>query len=380
MRIAIFSNTYLPTMSGVVRSISSYKLALEELGHEVHVFTQGARGYQDKDPNVHRYVSFGLGLPNGLPVTIPVSPSIDRLINDLRPDVIHSQHPLLLGDVAQRKARQLGIPLVYTLHAQYWHYGVYMPFRFLRAPYNKYITKKVKEYLQACDHIISPSKSMNDLMVKEFQVQKPITVIPTGINLRSYERVDRFRIREKFGWNGDFVIISAGRLALEKNWRDLIQAGSQVIKSNIHVKLVLLGDGPQRKELEHQAKELGVSDKVEFVGMVPYEDVASYLVAADLYAFTSLTETQGLGTLEAMAAGLPVAAYEADGTRDVVVNGENGLLTEANSNALAQAINNLIKEPGQIKKLGTEALSTARQLDIRILVKELLNVYENPMS
>jgi glycosyltransferase involved in cell wall biosynthesis len=380
MRIAIFSNTYLPTISGVVRSISSYKLALEEMGHEVHVFTQGARGYQDKDPNVHRYVSFGLGLPNGLPVTIPISPSIDRLINDLRPDVIHSQHPLLLGDVAQKKARQLGIPLVYTLHAQYWHYGIYMPFRFLRAPYNKYITKKVKEYLQACDHVISPSKSMNALMVKEFQVQKPITVIPTGINLMSYERVDRFRMRGKFGWNGDFVIISTGRLALEKNWRDLIQAGSQVIKNNMHVKLVLLGDGPQRKELEHQAKELGVSNKVEFVGMVPYEDVASYLVAADLYAFTSLTETQGLGTLEAMAAGLPVAAYEADGTRDVVVNGENGLLTEANSNVLAQVIMNLINESGQIKKLGAGALSTARQLDIRVLVKELIKVYENLMG
>ena len=380
MRIGVFSNTYLPTISGVVRSISSYKLALEEMGHEVHVFTQGARGYQDKDPNVHRYVSFGLGLPNGLPVTIPISPSIDRLINDLRPDVIHSQHPLLLGDVAQKKARQLGIPLVYTLHAQYWHYGIYMPFRFLRAPYNKYITKKVKEYLQACDHVISPSKSMNALMVKEFQVQKPITVIPTGINLMSYERVDRFRMRGKFGWNGDFVIISTGRLALEKNWRDLIQAGSQVIKNNMHVKLVLLGDGPQRKELEHQAKELGVSNKVEFVGMVPYEDVASYLVAADLYAFTSLTETQGLGTLEAMAAGLPVAAYEADGTRDVVVNGENGLLTEANSNVLAQVIMNLINESGQIKKLGAGALSTARQLDIRVLVKELIKVYENLMG
>jgi glycosyltransferase involved in cell wall biosynthesis len=81
-----------------------------------------------------------------------------------------------------------------------------------------------------------------------------------------------------------------------------------------------------------------------------------------------------------MAAGLPVAAYEADGTRDVVVNGENGLLTEANSNVLAQVIMNLINESGQIKKLGAGALSTARQLDIRVLVKELIKVYENLMG
>jgi 1,2-diacylglycerol 3-alpha-glucosyltransferase len=380
MRVAIFSNTYLPTISGVVRSISSYKLALEELGHEVHVFTQGAQGYKDKEPNVHRFVSFGLGLPNGLPVTIPFSPNLDQLINDLRPDVIHSQHPLLLGDLAQRKAKQLGAPLVYTLHAQYWHYGVYMPIRFLREPYNKYITGRVEKYLQRCDQIISPSPSLRDLMVQKFQIEKPIAVIPTGIDLRSYEGVDCDQMRSRFGWGKHFVIISAGRLAPEKNWRDLVQAASQVIRNVGHVKLVLLGDGPQRKELERQAEELGVGSHVEFAGMVPYDQVANYLVAADMYAFTSLTETQGLGTLEAMAAGLPVVAYDAIGTRDVVINGENGLLTDANSNTLAQGIIRLINEPNQLKKLGLGALSTARQLDIRILAKELLTVYEKAMG
>ncbi len=380
MRIAIFSNTYLPTISGVVRSISSYKAALEELGHEVHVFTQGARGYQDKELNIHRYVSLDLGLPNSLPVTIPFSPSIDSLLIKLRPDVIHSQHPLLLGNVAVRKARQLGIPLIYTLHAQYWHYGVYVPIRFFQKPYKDYITGRVKRYLMSCDQIIAPSKGMRDLIVGEFRIRKPVTVIPTGIDLKSYERVARGEMRKKFGWREDFVIISVGRLAPEKNWPDLIQAASQVIKKNPSARLVLLGDGPQRKELERQAEELGIRERVGFVGMVPYEDVANYLVAADLFAFTSLTETQGLGTLEAMAAGLPVAAYDAIGTRDVVIDRENGLLTEANSNALAQAIMNLIKEPGRTKELGEGALNTAHRLDIRVLVQDLLRVYGNAIG
>ncbi len=380
MRIAIFSNTYLPTISGVVRSISSYKAALEELGHEVHVFTQGAWGYQDKEANIHRYVSLHLGLPNSLPITIQFSPSIDRFLTDLRPDVIHSQHPLLLGNVALRKAKQLKIPLVYTLHAQYWHYGVYVPIRFLQKYYSHYITGRVKRYLEGCDHVIAPSKDMRDLIVGEFQVRKPVTVIPTGIDLKSYERVARGEMRKRFGWKDDFVIISVGRLAPEKKWPDLIRAASRVIQNNPGSRLVLLGDGPQRKELERQAEEFGVRKWVEFVGMVPYEIVANYLVAADLYAFTSLTETQGLGTLEAMAAGLPVVAYDAIGTRDVVVEGKNGYLTEANSNALAQAITSLMKQPIQIEKLKKEALKTALQLDIRVLVKDLIGVYNNSIG
>lgn len=380
MRIAVFSNTYLPTVSGVVRSISSYKEALEELGHEVHVFTQGARGYRDQEPNIHRYLSFHLGLPNDLPVTIPFSPKMDRLINELHPDVIHAQHPILLGNLARRKARQLGVPLVYTLHAQYWHYGIYIPLRFLQQPYNNYIAGQVKRYLRKCDHIIAPSESMRNLMLGKFQVKNPVTVIPTGVDLGKYDRNDRGELRARFGWTHDFVIITTGRLAPEKNWPDLLRAAAEVIKHNPGVRLVFLGDGPERDTLTQQAQTLGVGEKVEFVGMVPYEEVANYLVAADLFAFTSVTETQGLVTLEALAAGLPVVAYDAIGTRDVVMDGENGILTPANSEALTAAIASLVNNHGQMEKLKQGALRTAKEMDIRTLAKKLVSVYETSIA
>lgn len=380
MRIAVFSNTYLPTISGVVRSISLYKAALEQLGHEVHVFTQGARGYQDREKNIHRYFSIHLGLPNDLPVTIPFSPTIDRLLDKLRPDVIHAQHPVLLGNLARVKARQLRVPLVYTLHAQYWHYGIYMPIRFLRKPYNNFIAGQVKRYMRRSDHIIAPSESLRNLIVKKFQVKKPITVIPTGIDLKSYDLTKRSNFRQKFGWGNEFVIISTGRLAPEKNWVDLIRATQQAIKTHPEIRLILLGDGPQRNALTRQAEELGLAEKVEFVGMVPYEEVANYLVASDLFAFTSLTETQGLVTLEALAAGLPVVAYDAIGTRDVVVDGVNGKLTPANSEALASAIVDLTQAPMQLEKFKKGALDTAQKMNIRVLVKELVGVYETSIK
>jgi len=376
MRIMVFSNTYLPTVSGVVRSISLYKAALEEMGHDFHVFTQGAHGYRDQEPNIHRYVSFHLGLPNDLPITIPFSPAIDRLIRELRPDVVHAQHPVLLGNLARHKARHLDVPLVYTLHAQYWHYGIYMPFRFLQRPYSNFVVGQVKRYMSKCDHIIAPSKSLRNLIIGKFQVKKPITVIPTGIDLKSYDLKKRLDLRQKFGWGSDFVIISTGRLAPEKNWADLLQAICQVIREDSKVRLVLLGDGPDRSKLTLQTEKLGISEKVEFIGMVPYDDVANYLLASDLFAFTSLTETQGLVTLEALAAGLPVVAYDAIGTRDVVVEGFNGSITPANSGALASAILGLLDDPVRFEKLKKGALDTAKKMDIRILAKDLIEVYE----
>lgn len=380
MRIAIFSNTFLPTISGVVRSIASYKAALEDLGHEVHVFTQGARAYRDPEPNVHRYFSLHPGLPNDLPVTIPFSPKLDRLLREMQPDVIHAQHPVLLGNLAQRKARQLGVPLVYTLHAQYWQYGVYMPFKFLERPYNRLAAARVKRFMLKCDHIIAPSESLRDLIVGEFGITRPVTVIPTGIDMNSFDASKRIEQRRQLGWEDSFVVISAGRLAPEKNWPDLIQAVAQVIEGNPQVKLVLLGDGPSRDDLERQAAALGISDKVEFTGLVPYHKVPGYLIAADLFAFASETETQGLVTLEALAAGLPAVAYDAIGTRDVVADGLNGILTRADSRSLAAGIESLLNDPSQFAELQRGALKSAEKMDIRLLAKKLVGVYESSID
>jgi len=246
--------------------------------------------------------------------------------------------------------------------------------------YGNFIVTQVKRYLHRCDHIIAPSESMRKLIVERFQVNKPVTVLPTGVDLTSYDRGSRDLMRKKLGWGRDFVIITTGRLAPEKSWPDLIDAAAEVIQGVPKVRMVFLGEGPERGSLEQRAKDLGIRDNVEFVGMVPYEEVARYLVAADLFAFTSQTETQGLATLEAMAAGLPVVAYDAIGTRDVVVNGKNGTLAPANSKALALAISNLMQDPGHMDQLRRGALKAAQELDIRRLAKKLVTLYETSIA
>ncbi len=326
MHIAHFTNTYHPTISGVVRSVASYREALSKLGHNVFVFTQDAGDYVDTEPFVFRYLSLNIGLPNEFPATIPISPFMDRLMPALKMDVIHAHHPVLLGQIAAGKAEELNLPLVFTFHTRYREYSHYLPIPqevvqdFIKGAIDLWI----QDYIEKCDSIIVPSESMHQVLVENYKIDAPITVLPTGIDLKPYQAADGGPIREQEGWDDQFTVISVGRLASEKNWGMLLEAFAQVNQTHAHTRLVLLGDGPDRRKLEQQAKKLGIAEKVDFKGKVAFEDVPAYLKAADLFAFASNTETQGLVTLEAMAAGLPVVAVDAVGTRDVVVHERDG--------------------------------------------------------
>jgi glycosyltransferase involved in cell wall biosynthesis len=123
------------------------------------------------------------------------------------------------------------------------------------------------------------------------------------------------------------------------------------------------------------SQQLGIAKRADFVSMVPYDQVARYLGAADLFAFTSQTETQGLVTLEALAAGLPVVAYDAMGTRDTIEHEVNGVLTETEIGELASAILNLISNPVKMAEMKQAALRTAKTMDIGELAKKLADVY-----
>jgi glycosyltransferase involved in cell wall biosynthesis len=176
------------------------------------------------------------------------------------------------------------------------------------------------------------------------------------------------------------VLISVGRLAPEKNWDTLVQAFARVHKELPDARLVLIGDGPARQSLEALAAELGVSEKVTFTGSVPFQEVPRYLKAADLFAFASITETQGLVTIEAMAAGLPVVAVNGPGTRDIVEHGKQGYLVENDPDALAKGLNRLLADPQRIKRFSNQALKKAKTFDVNQLSKQIVSVYEQAIQ
>jgi len=377
MHIANFTNTYLPVISGVVRSVRSFRDELTRRGHNVFIFAQEAN-YIDKDPFIFRYLS--LSLPTGvdIPTAIPISPFIDRLLPAFKLDVIHTHHPFLLGQTAATKAQELNLPLVFTFHTQYREYTHYIPFpmetvqNFLKNAIDRWL----QDFMRRCQHIIIPSESMRETLVNDYGLKNNFTVIPTGIDLEAYRTASGEKIRKKRNWGNDTVMISVGRLAPEKNWPLLLQATALVLKDVPRFRLVLIGDGQERKNLEGLAKELGIRRRVTFTGSLSFSEIPSYMKAANLFGFASVTETQGLATLEAMAAGLPIVAVDASGTRDILKHGQQGYLVENNIEALAAGIKKLLSNQDRKQKFAEAAYKKAQSFNIEKLTEKLLGVYE----
>ncbi|HSL47089.1 MAG TPA: glycosyltransferase family 4 protein [Anaerolineales bacterium] len=382
MHIAFFTNYYHPVVNGVVRSVASFREVLMKQGHNVFVFAQASDDYKDTEPFIFRYPSLPLPLPGDISAALPVSPFVEQLLPSLKLDVIHTHHPILLGQTAARRANEMGLPLVFTFHTQYWEYTHYVPFpqeaiqEFLKNQVHKWL----QEYIQKCQHLILPSESMRDFLVHEYGLQERYTVIPTGTNLEPFLRADGKALRKENGWEKQTVLISIGRLAPEKNWDTLLRAFAKVTADHPGLRLVLIGDGPAKESLQTLASELGIAKEVTFTGAVPFEEIPTYLKAADVFSFASVTETQGLVTIEAMAAGLPVVAVDGSGTRDIVQHGKQGFLVENDADALAKGIKKLLADPERIKRFSSHALKRAKTFDINQLGKQMISVYEQAIE
>ena len=381
MHIAYFTNFYLPVVNGVVRSVQSFRDTLSSMGHNVFVFAQ-EDNYEDTEPFIFRYPSLHLPLTGDIPAAIPVSPFVDQLIPKLKLDVIHTHHPVLLGQTAATKARDYNLPLVFTFHTQYQEYTHYIPFpqeqvqEFLK---NTVMTW-MREFMRKCQHIVIPSESMASVLINDFGLVDRYTVIPTGIDITPYKKANGSALRAQWNWGDDKVIISAGRLAEEKNWVTLLEAFAIAQKTQPNIRLALLGDGPQAEALRRLAGELEIQERVTFVGKVPFEEVPNYLKAADLFSFASITETQGLVTLEAMAAGLPVVAVDASGTRDILEDSKQGFLTQNDPQDLANRIIEVVASPSLMSKFKSAALRTSRAFDNKRLARKMLKVYEQAIE
>lgn len=378
LHIAQFTNTYFPVVSGVVRSVSTFRQALSQLGHNVFIFAQQSHDYEDTEPFIFRYPALDLPLMSGFPLTIPISPFNDKLLPLLGLDVIHSHHPFLLGQTAAHKASELDLPLVFTYHTRYQEYSHYVSLNqeFIKEA----ISRWLGEYMHHCHHIVVPSESIKTILSEEYGVSEQVTAIPTGIDLEPYQQADGQAVRQARGWAGDTVLISVGRLAKEKNWHMLLEAVARAIGKREHTRLVVIGDGEERQALEDHATDLNIADKVEFIGIIPFADIPGYLKAADLFCFASLTETQGLVTMEAMAAGLPVVAVDASGTRDVVEDGAQGFLTLNDPEALARAIEHMVRDKALRERCRASAWEKAQTFEMKHQAEKLVEVYHQAIA
>ena len=324
MRIGMLADAYKPHISGVTNYIALNKKYLEERGHEVYVFTFMYEDYQDDEKNVIR--SQGLPFFNtGLYFSVNYSKEARKLLSSM--DIAHVNHPFFTGSLVMAYCRPRKIPIVFTNHTRYDLYAqAYVP-AMPEIVSLKALQAYLPRFCRYCDRVISPSPGMK-VVLRNLGVDVRIDVIPNGVDLEPF-KAEATLTRTDVGFQpDDKLLIYVGRLGPEKNLPFLLRAFAGVIQVNDRARLILLGDGPERENLEDQVENAGLKNKVRFTGLIPYDQVASYMAIADAFVSASYTEVHPLTVIEAMAAGLPVLGIASPGVSDTVIPGETGYLVE----------------------------------------------------
>lgn len=381
MRIGIFSNAYKPEISGVVQSISTFRDELVRRGHAVYIFAPEAAHYEDDDYGIFRYPAIRLPASVNFPLGIPVSPFIDWVVPRLKLDILHSQHPILIGEEAITFAKTLNLPHVFTHHTQYLEYSHYIPFN---QNIVKTLTREVvRAYLARSVKIIAPTESIKAQLADQYPGQKErLAVLPSPIDPERFRgpTINPHPIRQKHHLEDKFTFVSVARLTPEKSFDKLLNAFAIGTANHPKARLMIVGDGTSKKDLIKLAEKLEIASKVIFTGAVEFHEVPNHLAACNAFAFASSSETQGLVMAEGMAAGLPVVAVDAPGNRDVVIDDVNGLLVTNTVDDLAEGMKRLIESTSLCRRLAEGAAETAEAYSAATLTHQLVDLYQDAID
>jgi len=384
MRVGIFTDTYLPDINGVATSSYILRNALEALGHEVLVVTTELKkgdDYQDIG-NVYRLSGIEVKQLYDYRLAQFFSLKAMKLLKDMHLDVIHIQTEFSVGIFGKIAARILNIPTVYTYHTQYEDYVHYAPVigkMDLIQPLLRKAAGKVSQlYGDDCTELIVPSLKTRDMLVG-YGVKNEMHVIATGLELNRFEKsgldpMHLLQVKEECGATDDmFTLIFLGRIAPEKSIDLVISSLPLILEHQSNVRLVIVGGGPGLDDLKELANKLGVEDHVYFAGAKLASEVPYYYHACDAFVSASVSETQGLTYIEAMAASLPVLARYDKNLEGIINDGQNGYFFK-DKQELSQNVLKLMNQ--DLEDMKQQAYNDSRQYGSEVFAKKVLDVYE----
>jgi 1,2-diacylglycerol 3-alpha-glucosyltransferase len=371
MRVALFTNNYLPFRGGVTTAVETLRRGLEDRRHRAWVFAPASRGPLADPPWVFRYPSVPAPTYPGFALALPFSPRLSRVARALVPDIVHAQHPFLLGPAARRFARRHRRPLVFTYHTRYEKYAHYVPL-----PERLVAALAIRlscRFATSADLVVAPSARIG-AMLRERGVTAPVAVVPTGVPLDLFCPGDREEARRALGLPAEGrLCLYVGRLDREKSIDRIIDAFGSIADALPDARLSLVGQGAHELAARRRAEMSAARARIHFHGGMPREALPAFYRAADLFLFTSETETQGLVLAEAHGCGLPAVAVQASGVDEVVRDGETGVLTKSEPRELADAAITLLLDPERRRWMARTArlvaereFSAARQVDAMV--------------
>lgn len=379
MRVAMFADCYHPVINGVTTSIELLCRALREEGHEVLLFAPGVPGYVDTDPHVRRFASFVFPLHPEERVSVPWPLAHLREAVRFRPHVVHLHTPFNVGLFGWAVAARVGCPRLFTHHTLFEEYLHYVPLPpRLMHPVAVAISRW---FWNTSAVVIAPSEEVRQRQVEQ-GVKRPLHVIPTGIDISSFEGGDPVGPREELGLGPeDRLLLYMGRVAREKSLDFLLEAFAGAAARDPRLRLAVIGDGPERPALEALAGSLGLAGKAHFLGYRPRGDLRHYLAAARAFVFASQTETQGLVLLEAQASGLPVVAVRASGVNEAVAPEVGGVLVDpGDREAFSREMGLLAEDDARRARLSQGARVFVEGFTIRTMGHRTLAAYQEALA
>jgi len=363
MKILFVSDVYFPRINGVSTSIRAFVSELQAMGHEVHLIAPDygietedeawikripARSiYFDREDKLMRYGA-----------------ALDKL-GELRRedyDIVHIHTPFVAHYLGIKLARLLGVPCVETYHTFFedylHHYLPRVPTSFARS-----LARIVsRRQCNQVDAIVAPSQPMLDVL-RQYGVTTKAEVIPTGLQQDSFASADGAAFRAKYGIAPERpVALYVGRVAFEKNIDFLLRKAHELRKKLPEVLLLITGEGPAQASLHALSIKLNLQDNIQFIGYLDrHTELNACYSAADVFVFSSKSETQGLVLLEAMAQGLPVVAIAELGTKSILIEGEGAMIAPEDEVAFADIVHSLLKDTDRRAALGESARNYARE-------------------
>ena len=392
MRIVLTTESYLPYLSGVTVSVDALARGLGAMGHEVLVVgPRPARGAKIEAVGSPGPAPRHAWLPSYQPA-IAAPPayrmpwpnpwaSAVRAARDFHPDVVHAHSPFVTGILARRLAWGTGVPLVFTHHTRFADYAHYLgP---LAGPGTRLTDAYLRGFWRACAAIVAPSADLAGMIRARVGRDRAsrIHVIPTGIDVAGIRASTPIDPRPPAGWPPDGIVVaSLGRLAPEKSPLLLFESFARAASRVDRLRLLVVGGGPSEGVLRARAASAGLAGVVHLTGALPRPEALARIAGADLFLFTSRTETQGLVLAEALSAGLPAIAVDGPGVRDSVRDGVDGAVVSADPatslvERLADAVIGLASDTARRSAMSERAAADADRFEVARRVGEVEALY-----
>ncbi|MDD5649958.1 MAG: glycosyltransferase [Candidatus Nanoarchaeia archaeon] len=376
MKIAMFTDTFMPNINGIVTSVRNSSINLAKKGHKIYIFTVKPKDKKfitklGKNIKIFYYNPINLINYPDFQLVLPRLADMITKIRQIKPDVIHIHTPSFLGWSALLISKMFKIPVVSTYHTLLPDFLKYLPIPNLD---NSKTAKKLtwdytKSFYNRCNLVTTPSIAMKEELRKN-GIKKPIVFLSNGVDLNKF----KFLKMKKSG----NIILHVGRIGYEKNIDVLIKAFNEVLKINKDARLVIAGDGPYLEELKNLTKKLKINKKVKFLGRVNYDELPKLYCSSDVFVTASTVETEGIVILEAMACGLPIIGVNKLAIPTIVKNGKNGFVIEPGDyKNIAKYIIEILKNKEERDKFGKESIKVADKYSLNQVIKQLERIYKN---